>query len=74
MAYREIRRFKARGASGTVYTVIEHQKFTTHRPATGPSQELPGPTDFRLDDGTEVSDDGGGVFRIVETDEIIREI
>lgn len=68
------REFQARGDDGTLFTVIERQQIGDFRGLNGKTGHFKGVTDYILSDGRDVSPEGGSVYRIVNTDEIIREI
>lgn len=69
----EINRFKAQADDGTVYEIVEIKSRidTSHLSGSGSVDRLP---DLRTTDGSPVNDLGGGRFKIVRTDEIVRKI
>jgi hypothetical protein len=71
---KERRRFRAQTDAGEIVLAIEIEKTTIFRPTSGPEQRVSTILDWRLDDDREVYQDAAGNLRILETDEIIREI
>jgi hypothetical protein len=71
---KERRRFRAQTDDGDSVLVIEIEKTTIFRPISGPEQRLSTILDWHLDDDREVYQHDAGNLRILESDEIIREI
>ncbi len=69
----ELRRFQARGDSGTIYTVIETQQIN-RVPMGDRVHEVPGTIYLKLLDDRNVNFIDDNTFKIVRTDEIIRKI
>jgi hypothetical protein len=69
----EIRRFHAKSDDGKAFVVVEYQEFTEFQPISGARRRIPTTTSLRLNDGSYVQDDPEA-FKIVDTDEIIREV
>ena len=65
--------FKAKGESGTIYTVIEWQTMIQTRMMDG-MHETPGTTFLSLSDGRDVNVIDDTTFQIVSTGEVIRKI
>ena len=72
----EIRRFYAKSDDGRVFIVVEYQEFTEFQPISGARQRIPTTTSLRLSDGRDVTyvQDDPEAFKILDTDEIIREV
>lgn len=73
----EIDRFEAKADDGTVYTIIEYQEFTEHRPVDSPNTEwVKGMKRLELEDGSPVNAvrNDPETFQIVATDQIVRRI
>ena len=72
----EIRRFHAKSDDGKVFVVVEYQEFTKFQPISGARGRIPTTTSLRLSDGRDVTyvQDDPEAFKIVDTDEIIREV
>ena len=70
----EVRRFRAKGDDGTIYTVIEYQNFTSFRPMSGPPSSAAGSRELELDNGTPVNFLDEDTFQIFDTEETIRRV
>jgi hypothetical protein len=72
----EIRRFRAKTDDGKVFVVVEYQESTEFQPIGGARRRIPTTTSLRLSDGRDVTyvQDDPEAFKIVDTDEIIREV
>ena len=72
----EIRRFHAKSDDGKVFVVVEYQESTEFQPISGARRRIPTTTSLRLSDGRDVTyvQDDPEAFKIVDTDEIIREV
>jgi len=70
---REIERYWCEDDDGQEYIVVEYQHYLIIHPRGDSRQELAGLKECRLLDGRHVNVVGDGVFKILDTDTIIRE-
>jgi hypothetical protein len=71
---RETDRFECEDETGSQYVVVELQHYSIWKPMSGPLEEKPTVKEYRLLDGRDVEIVSEGTFKIIATDEIIREI
>ena len=70
----EIARFRARSDSGAEYVIVEYQHFYPASSPEYPGAEVRGQKRLLTSDGREVNYIDPETFRIVGTDEVIREV
>ena len=73
---KDIRTFEAKGDDGNIETVIEYQMILYRQhPRTGQwVQFREGPISFELEDGTPVNPTENKTYRVLDTDQILREV
>lgn len=71
---RETNRFQAVADDGAAYTVVERTVFTEFVPLSGDRRWVRGARDYVLSDGRDLDPRGDGLFKILDTDQIIRKV
>lgn len=67
----ETGRYPCVGINGRRYLVLEHQRFQTFKPYSGPAYPVPTSKAYVLEDGRDLIVIDDSLFRIADTDELV---